>query len=254
MKFANEFYYKNFLIHHFSQVQSTNDLAKEQVKNKQIFANHIIVADQQINGRGRLTRQWISPLGNLYFSLVLLRPKAFDSQNIQTLSLLANLSLNQLIRNLALANNLRLNIENKWPNDLLIEKHKIAGILLENLLVNSNQEFIIIGVGVNIINSPIQTNFLAGSLKQFNIEILPLEFLKKFIDLFENNWLIWQQFGFKNFRQLWLENAYKLNDFIEIKIDDKIISGKFIDLDERGNLILLDSLQKKIEISFGDVS
>lgn len=254
MKLTSEFYIKNFLIQHFDEVPSTNDLAKDLIKNKQIFANHIILADQQNKGRGRLDRQWLSPFGNLYFSLVLSRPKISHIQNIHTLSLLTNLSLNQLITNLALTNNFNLNIQNKWPNDLLIEKHKIAGILLENLFINNNDEFIIIGVGVNIDNSPAQTNFLAGNLKQFNIVISPVDFLKNFIDHFENNWLIWQQFGFKNFRQLWLNNAYKLNDFIEIKIDDKIISGKFIDLDDCGNLILLDSSQQKIEICFGDVS
>jgi len=255
MKKINNFQYKNFHIHHFDEVQSTNDLAISLVKNCNIFANEIILANQQSKGRGRYNRQWISEIGNLYFSLVLdgkIANKNLGLNHISTLSLVANIALNLTIKTISQAQNIEINIANKWPNDLLIENKKVAGILLENIIINNNCEFIILGIGVNINNNPQNTLFQATNLQQLKITTNTKILLENFLDNFSNFFSIWQNFGFKNLRDLWLKDAYNLHKEIVVGDLESRINGIFEDLDEFGNLIL-KTPQKTIKIFAGDI-
>jgi len=255
MKKIKNWQYKNFLIHHFDEVQSTNDLAISLVKNRNIFANEIILANQQSKGRGRYNRQWISEIGNLYFSLVLdgkIANKNLGLNQISTLSLVANIALNLTIKTISQAQNIEINIANKWPNDLLIENKKVAGILLENIIINNNCEFIILGIGVNINNNPQNTLFQATNLQQLKITTNAKILLENFLDNFSNFFSIWQNFGFKNLRDLWLKDAYNFHKEIVVGDSDSRINGIFEDLDEFGNLIL-KTPQKTIKIFAGDI-
>jgi BirA family biotin operon repressor/biotin-[acetyl-CoA-carboxylase] ligase len=236
-------------------VQSTNDLAISLVKNRNIFANEIILANQQSKGRGRYNRQWISEIGNLYFSLVLdgkIANKNLGLNQISTLSLVANIALNLTIKTISQAQNIEINIANKWPNDLLIENKKVAGILLENIIINNNCEFIILGIGVNINNNPQNTLFQATNLQQLKITINAKILLENFLENFNNFFEIWQNFGFKNLRDLWLKDAYNFHKEIVVGDSDSRINGIFEDLDEFGNLIL-KTPQKTIKIFAGDI-
>lgn len=255
MKKIKNWQYKNFLIHHFDEVQSTNDLAISLVKNRNIFANEIILANQQSKGRGRYNRQWISEIGNLYFSLVLdgkIANKNLGLNQISTLSLVANIALNLTIKTISQAQNIEINIANKWPNDLLIENKKVAGILLENIIINNNCEFIILGIGVNINNNPQNTLFQATNLQQLKIAVNAEILLKNFLENFNNFFEIWQNFGFKNLRDLWLKDAYNFHKEIVVGDLESRINGIFEDLDEFGNLIL-KTPQKTITIFAGDI-
>jgi len=255
MKKIKNWQYKNFLIHHFDELQSTNDLAISLVKNRNIFANEIILANQQSKGRGRYNRQWISEIGNLYFSLVLdgkIANKNLGLNQISTLSLVANIALNLTIKTISQAQNIEINIANKWPNDLLIENKKVAGILLENIIINNNCEFIILGIGVNINNNPQNTLFQATNLQQLKITTNAKILLENFLDNFSNFFSIWQNFGFKNLRDLWLKDAYNLHKEIIVGDLESRINGIFEDLDEFGNLIL-KTPQKTIKIFAGDI-
>jgi BirA family biotin operon repressor/biotin-[acetyl-CoA-carboxylase] ligase len=255
MKKMNNYYYKNFLIHHYEEINSTNDLAIELVRDRQIFDREIILADQQKKGRGRFDRNWISPRGNLYFSLVLdgkTADKNLGLSRLSSLSLIANIALNQALTTISQQQNIILNISNKWPNDLLIDNCKIAGILLENIIINNKCEFLILGIGVNVKSNPQNNIFLANNLENLMIKISCQKLLEIFLDFFEDYFIIWQNYGFKNLRNLWLKNAYKLKREILINDSQTMIKGIFEDLDEFGNLLLKTS-QKTILISAGDI-
>ena len=90
-----------------------------------------------------MDRIWSSPKGNLYFSLVL-QPKVPVAE-IAQISFVAIVALRQAVEELA-----QVNIQNKWPNDLLIEEKKVAGLLLESKINQQNCEFVILGIGVKI--------------------------------------------------------------------------------------------------------
>ncbi len=255
MKEIGNWQYKNFFIHHFDKIESTNDLAISLLNNRQVFSNEIILANQQNKGRGRYNRQWVSEVGNLYFSLILdgkIANKNLGLNQISTLSLVANIALNLTIKKISQAQNIALNISNKWPNDLLINDNKVAGILLENIIVNNNCEFIILGIGVNISNNPDNTSFQSTNLQKLKIAIDTKSLLESFLDNFSNFFTIWQNFGFKNLRDLWLRDAYNLHKEIFVGDLESRIGGVFEDLDELGNLIL-KTPDKTIKISAGDV-
>ncbi len=252
MKNSENYQFKNYLIHQFDEVESTNDLAFSLVENKQIFANEIIVASKQNKGRGRLNRNWESPKGNLYFSLVL-QPKIAIEKTSQ-ISLVAICALQIAVAKIFQQQNIVAKIQNKWPNDLLIDQKKVAGILLESKISNKNCDFAILGIGVNINSNPTQTLFPSTNIKNFSCEISASKMLEFFLEEFENLYENWLIFGFKNIRNLWHKNAYNLNSKININLGNSKIEGLFQEIDEEGNIVIKNHNNETKKISFGDVS
>lgn len=252
MKNSQNYQFKNYLIHQFDEVESTNDLAFSLVENKQIFANQIIVANKQNKGRGRLNRNWESPKGNLYFSLVL-QPKIAIEKTSQ-ISLVAICALQIAVAKIFQQQNIVAKIQNKWPNDLLIDQKKVAGILLESKISNKNCDFAILGIGVNINSNPTQTLFPSTNIKNFSCEISASKMLEFFLEEFENLYENWLIFGFKNIRNLWHKNAYNLNSKININLGNSKIEGLFQEIDEEGNIVIKNHNNETKKISFGDVS
>ncbi|MFM2200223.1 MAG: hypothetical protein RL769_276, partial [Pseudomonadota bacterium] len=213
----------------------------------------IILSNIQTQGKGRLNRQWLSPLGNLYFSLIVditMINKSYHS----SLPLMCSIAVNKIISDLGQNQFIVLN---KWPNDLLIENKKVCGILVENLLNSHNQQLAIIGVGININSHPQHTRFIATNLSEYQITVSNVDLLNKFLDEFNYFFEIWKKFGFKNLKKIWLEKSYQLNQEISINTtqdpQQNYLTGIFDDIDELGNLILLKD-QQIFTISVGDVS
>ncbi len=242
--------FEQYLIHEYSEIESTNSLAFNLAENKRIFNNEIVLARKQNNGRGRRNRQWQSPIGNLYFSIVL-QPKVV-LEKLPQLSLVAVVALNLAIKKVFLQKKISAQILNKWPNDLIISQKKISGILLESKINNKNCDFVILGIGVNIISSPDNTMFKAGCLFDFDCQIESKELLKIFLKEFSNLYQIWQNFGFKNIKSIWLESAYLLNQEITLNVDQSLIKGVFQGLDDDGNLLIIDN-QELRKISFAEI-
>jgi len=240
--------YKNFIIHEFDELESTNSHAFELANLQEISDHEIILAHKQKAGRGRQNRSWNSPLGNLYFSLML-RPN-LPAEKISELSFVAIVALREMIKKEIKQ---VAKLTNKWPNDLLIDDKKVAGLLLESKISGKNCEFVILGIGLNIDSNPDNTIFPAANLKDFAINISPESALKDFLDEFEKIYQIWINFGFEGIRKLWLKDAFRLHEKITVKLDGKEIVGVFEDLDAEGNLIL-KSEDGILKISAADVS
>ncbi len=240
--------YKNFTIHEFEELESTNKTAFELASLNKISDKEIILAKKQTGGKGRKDRSWESPEGNLYFS-ILLKPK-ITIKKISQISFVAATALKLTLQELLTVNCQPSTVKNKWPNDLLIDEKKCAGILLESKINQQDCEFVVLGIGVNLVSNPENTIFPATNLKNFNIEISAEKILEIFLNNFEKFYQNFLDFGFNNIRKIWLEGAYRLNQEIVV---DKKIRGIFRDFDEEGNLIL--EIENKLEkISVGDVS
>lgn len=233
--------YRDFIIHEFDELESTNLHAMNLAKSKQIFENEIIVASQQTGGRGRMDRKWESPKGNLYFSLIL-QPKVALAK-IPQISFIAAVALRKALQKILLNEK----INNKWPNDILINDKKIAGILIEN-----DASLVVLGVGINILSNPENTIFPATNLAEFGVEISAQKLLEKFLDEFEVFYKNWLDFGFVGTRNSWLQGAFRLNEEIKINLGGKVLIGNFEDVDLEGSLLL--KIEDKIhKISCGDV-
>ena len=139
MKFKKFFYKK---------VNSTNDLAIKKIKTG--IAQGIIVADYQKKGRGQHGKKWLSFKGNLFITIFF---KIKHNINIKKITI-----LNCKIIKKILLKYIKKTISIKAPNDLLINKKKICGILQE-IKSNNDAKFIVIGVGINLIKNPKIKNY-----------------------------------------------------------------------------------------------
>lgn len=123
------------------KVDSTNDEAKRRIASGQ-HDELLILADTQTRGRGRYDRTWHSPKGGLYFSLVLRPILRLDS--IALHNLLCSCAVAEALQNIGIEQ-----VGLKWPNDVLIAEHKIAGILSELISLGLDDYLIVLGIGIN---------------------------------------------------------------------------------------------------------
>lgn len=137
-------------IFHFEQIDSTNTFLKRYAQNMQAQTKQEILegvgalADMQTAGRGRMQRSWYSAEGEgCYFSL-LLTPK-LDLKSFPLLSLMSAVATAE-----AIMESCPVTIDIKWPNDILINNYKVAGILIESSFKDSNLSYVIVGIGVNL--------------------------------------------------------------------------------------------------------
>jgi len=127
---------------HLNQVDSTNTWAKENYKSFDLTEFTRITADEQLKGRGRFKREWISPHGlNIYLTYFFTVKK--EAMSLNNLAQILSLSVAKLLETVGLQPQI------KWPNDLLVNGKKIAGILCETLDLG-NQFGVILGTGINV--------------------------------------------------------------------------------------------------------
>ncbi len=142
-------------------------------------------------------------------------------------------------------------IELKWPNDILINNAKTSGVLIER----ADNDWIIIGIGVNIKTSPTiaEANYCITCLQDYTADINKDAFFDKLCDCLHEKITELKNNGFTNIRKEWLKNAKGLGQNIKVNLPTKSLSGKFIDIDENG-ILLLETENKKItKITAGDV-
>jgi BirA family biotin operon repressor/biotin-[acetyl-CoA-carboxylase] ligase len=197
-----------------------------------------------------MSRNWVSQIGNLYFSLVLKpnKPIALASQ----ISFIAAVAVGLAVEKFALSAKEKLS--HKWPNDILFDGKKLAGILLESDEPQKMDGFVVLGIGININSHPTETSYPACNLAGQKIVIEDkINLLKEFLDNFASLYQKWLDFGFAPIRNLWLQKAFNLNKEISVNLPDKSLKGIFRDLDKEGNLVLeIDG--KTILISSGEIN
>ncbi|WP_410530032.1 biotin--[acetyl-CoA-carboxylase] ligase [Wolbachia endosymbiont (group A) of Ennomos erosarius] len=125
-----------------------------------------------------------------------------------------------------------LNLQYKWPNDVLVDSKKISGILLEK---KSNLSWLVIGIGININHAP-----LPGTtcISNYGESVSNIDLLKELIINFNKLRKQWLFDGFYAIRKMWLTRAFKLNEQISVKLADKLYEGIFADIDKSGKLVL----------------
>ena len=141
--------------YNFKIVNSTNDIAIKIIKNTNNKFG-IVIAEKQKKGRGQYGKKWISFKGNLFVSVF------FQVHSVQ-LSMRDLTKVNCFLVKKLLSNFYKAKITIKNPNDLLINNMKISGILQETLS-KSDEKFIIVGIGINLIKSPIIRNYFTTNL------------------------------------------------------------------------------------------
>lgn len=224
----------------FDVITSTNQFIKEQYKNLEPFT--IINANKQTNGRGRVDRKWESIEGkNLTFSIYL-KPKILP-EKLPLLSLVIGASIYNVLSKY-------INCLIKWPNDIIVNDKKIAGILVESIYSNK-LEALVAGIGININQGQFSndlknkaTSLFIETNTEYNKNIILDEFIKEF-DLLYNDFII----GNNQFVNICKEHNYLLNK--EINYNGSI--AKIVDISEEGKLII-DINGKQEQLFFGEIT
>lgn len=205
-------------------VGSTNDHAR-QIARAGAAAGTVVWAHEQTSGRGRQGHHWVSLSGNLFMSLIL-RPKTAPA-DIGQLSFLSAVALANALEEILPAT---VRIHLKWPNDLLLNGKKAAGILIE-----TEGDFAIVGIGVNITGAPKGATFLKA-LGAEKVEAgRLLEGVAGEVDRLAG---LWEKEGFQDIREAWLARAYKLGEEITARLPQQTLTGIFKGLDKSGALQL----------------
>lgn len=215
-------------------LDSTNDEARRQAVQGAPDGT-VVIAKRQTSGRGRRGRDWASPMGNLYASL-LLRPD-YEPQEAAQLSFVTALAVAKTVGEVLPAHK---RIELKWPNDVLVEGRKISGILLESALAGNGQlDWIIIGCGINIASHPKLALGEATSLAAEGARpVTPDDVLESLVGAIHEGIAGWETNGFAPVREAWLSLARGVGGSIEVRLPGETLQGTFKNLDASGALEL----------------
>ncbi len=237
------------VIHFADEMPSTNDRAKELAEEGALHGETVI-AERQTAGRGRRGRAWVSPKGlNLYLSVVL-RPQ-LPPQRAPELTLVASLAACDACRQAGVEAQI------KWPNDVLVDDRKVAGILTELSAEPDLVHWVVLGIGVNLNAAPEDfpddVRDVATSLAEERGQLVPralftaalLSSLEQWLDLHAAE-------GFGPIRDAWRERAGTLGREVRVEADGGEISGVAEDLDEAGAL-LVRTRAGVVHVRAGDV-
>ena len=191
-----------------------------------------IVADEQLAGRGRHGRIWASPPGNFYASALLIDPCA--TEFAPQLGFVAGIAAQRAAADLGVRARL------KWPNDLVVDGAKLAGLLVEGVTIPGKRLAGIVGIGVNVVSSPEGLPYPATSLTQCGGERHTARaLLERLVPRFDEALAIWGRgAGFARVREAWLASAAGLGGRVAVSNGNGAREGRFEGLDPRGSLIL----------------
>lgn len=240
--FAWEFGNREPIIHHFDHLDSTMNAARKLARDH-CPAFSVVIAERQTRGRGRLNRHWSSERGGLYFTVVL-RPRISPLQSAR-INLYACLALAQTLQD-----HLDITAAVKWPNDILVENRKLAGMLAEMETEGDVVSFINVGMGVNINNDPTRHEPRAISLQQIlgrRVARRPL--LEAFLDRLEAGFA---QATDDAVIARWKTHTVTLNRQVKVVTHDRVFHGRAVDMDPSGALILKQTDGSIVMVTHGD--
>jgi BirA family biotin operon repressor/biotin-[acetyl-CoA-carboxylase] ligase len=237
----------------FDSLDSTNEEVRRQAETG-AAEGLAVLAKQQTAGRGRRGREWDSPPGNLFLSL-LLRPRTSPAQ-AATLSFLTTVALLDAIDLAAPAQGTILTC--KWPNDVLVNGAKVAGILLESRTApDGSLGWVTVGIGVNLVWHPPHeqraTPYPVTDLSRHGIATTPEEFAQWLLARYGYWYGRWQAEGFAPVRSAWLSRAQGIGRPVVVRLPDREMHGTFMALDDSGALLLELPDGRRQTVTAGDV-
>ena len=216
-------------------IDSTNDECKRISSNKDIL---VVTADKQTKGKGRKGKNWHSPEGNISLSIAF-ADIGFDMPISIATGILVRDALTEVF-NLS-------SIKLKWPNDLVYEKKKIGGILVEKE-VFANYTKAIVGIGINLELDKKESWW--GDLKDLNGKNLRDKIINRILMKFE----ILLKNGLDDWKSHWHQSCIHNDAIISVARNNETIKGKYLGINDAGELLLEKETGNIISFSSGEVS
>lgn len=233
----------------FKELDSTNTYAKQNIET--LEDKTVISADFQTNGYGRFERSWVD-LGseNIYMSFVLKPSETLSSVHANLTQYLSICLCTQL-------EEMGLEPEIKWPNDVLLNGKKVCGILAETSIKGGKLKGIVLGIGVNLNASEKALSEIDRPATSLNLElgqsIDKESFMKKLIENFFADYDEFLQEGFEFIKDDYEKRASLTGKNLKIAVFNIIKEGTFNGFDDNGNFILLMKNGKTESINMGEI-
>jgi BirA family biotin operon repressor/biotin-[acetyl-CoA-carboxylase] ligase len=224
----------------FDELGSTSDTCTAYARAG-VAEGAAVLALRQTSGRGSRGRSWQAPEGNLNLS-VLLRPKRPIAE-AGMFSLLAGVAVAEAVQPLLSAA-----VNLKWPNDVLLDGRKLAGVLIDAAPAGGLLEWLVIGIGVNLLHAPEIPGRQTTALAAHGVNLSPQKLARRVLE----HLAYWQAAPAKAIREAWLAHAHPVGTKLEVSTLHTKLSGHFAGLSERGELLL--AYEDRIDaISTGEV-
>ncbi|MDJ0613893.1 MAG: biotin--[acetyl-CoA-carboxylase] ligase [Rhizobiaceae bacterium] len=208
-----------------------------------------LTADEQLAGKGSRGRDWVSKTGNMYASLLLLDPSPLPQ--LHQLTFVASVAARNALQKASLG---QLSFEVKWPNDILCNQKKCAGILLESGQLRK-VPYVVIGMGIDVSHYPDGTMHKATSLKDEGLDVSPKEvfaFVAQEVALAIQLWS--RGDGFSAIMNSWRHHAFGIGQPISVKLPSgDVRKGRFASIDDEGYMLLQREAGEAEKISTADV-
>lgn len=244
-------------IHCYQEVTSTNNVAKELAQkagSRQAKHGIVVTAESQTAGKGRLGRPWNSAQGSGIWCSVVFAPTMALTE-ASRFSFIAATAIAEGIRRYT-----HLDVQIKWPNDLVLNGKKICGILVEMIAEAEHIDYFILGFGINVnqyledFSEELREKATSLAIRS-GAKIDRMALLCQILLSLEQQLALYQSEGFTPIRQNWLENACFLGDKVVIRQQERIIDEGVVEgIDEDGALLLQRPNGQIVRILSGDVS
>jgi BirA family biotin operon repressor/biotin-[acetyl-CoA-carboxylase] ligase len=240
-------------IYYFPELKSTNIMAKEKALHRAegIDEGTLIIAERQSAGKGRLGREWFSPVGGIWFSIIL-----YPQLSPSYISRITLMTAVAVVKAIKICTQIKSQI--KWPNDILINEKKVCGILTEMSAELDIINWVVVGIGINVnidhreFPEDIQKNTI--SLKETSgKEISRVKLAQTFLQEFEKYYEILKGREFSSILKEWKLYSHTLGKKIKVDMGEKIITGEAMDINESGALILKKEDGELLEIISGTI-
>ncbi|MBU2439400.1 biotin--[acetyl-CoA-carboxylase] ligase [bacterium] len=240
-------------IFYFPELKSTNIMAKEKALHRaeEIDEGTLIIAERQSAGKGRLGREWFSPVGGVWLSIILY-PKLSPSY-ISRITLMTAVAVVKAIKICT-----QIESQIKWPNDILINEKKVCGILTEMSAELDIINWVVVGIGINVnidhrdFPEDIQENTI--SLKEIlGKEVLRVKLVQTFLQGFEKYYESLKRREFSSILKEWKLYSHTLGKKIKVDMGERIITGEAMDINESGALILKKEDGQLVELISGTI-
>ncbi|WP_460930098.1 biotin--[acetyl-CoA-carboxylase] ligase [Shinella zoogloeoides] len=217
-----------------AEVGSTNTECLERAR-KGALSGLWITAGRQTGGRGRRGRAWFSEPGNLYASLLLIDPAPMD--RLGSLPLAVAVAVQDAVSRIMPLD--APDVLVKWPNDILIDRRKVCGILVEGEALPDGRHALVIGIGINVAIAPDAGLYPVATLRDFGASAAPEELFAWLFQSMAETLSLWNRGrGIAAIMERWKRVAGGIGENITVNLPDHSISGRFAGIDDTGLLKL----------------